>query len=261
MRVVAVVSPESGSGKTTTVVHLVRELRRRGIRVATIKHIPKRFSIDTPGKDTWKHAEAGAEAVVALSLEEAAFILRDSLSLEDAVERLSRLGEYEVVVVEGFRGARYPKLVAAKRWEDAEALVDELTIAVTGVAASEEHPAEPPVPVVNPLEEPGRLAELVLGEEAERKQVLSKLPGLDCGDCGSESCAHMAERIVRGERSIQDCVVLSAGREVSLKISGREVPMGSFVQGFVRNVVLGMVRSLKKAEAHEGDVIEIRVRL
>ncbi len=260
MRTIAVVSPESGSGKTTTVVQLVRELKRRGYRVATLKHIPRDFSIDTPGKDTWKHAEAGAEAVVALSEGEAAFILKRPLSPEEAAKALSCLGEYDFLVVEGFRNARLPKLVAAKDWSTAEKLIDELTLAVTGVVASQELPASP-VPVVNAIEEPGRLAELVLGEEAEVKQVLSRLPGLNCGDCGSESCREMAERIAKGERSVEDCVVLSAGRRVSIRISGREVPMGSFVQGFVRNVVLGMVRSLKKAEAEKGDVIEIRVRL
>ena len=54
----------SNSGKTTLVVKLLRELKQRGYRVATIKHSDHDFEIDRPGKDTWGHYEAGADIVV-----------------------------------------------------------------------------------------------------------------------------------------------------------------------------------------------------
>lgn len=54
-------------GKTTLVCELVRELTARGLRVATIKHTHHRHELDTPGKDSWQHREAGAAAVGILS--------------------------------------------------------------------------------------------------------------------------------------------------------------------------------------------------
>lgn len=58
------VTGASGSGKTTLLEALVRVLKQRGWRVATLKHTPAGFTIDRPGKDSWRLARAGAEAVL-----------------------------------------------------------------------------------------------------------------------------------------------------------------------------------------------------
>ncbi len=52
------------NGKTTLVVRLVRHLTERGYRVSTIKHAHHTVDIDQPGKDSWRHREAGAREVV-----------------------------------------------------------------------------------------------------------------------------------------------------------------------------------------------------
>eukprot|EP01034_Spumella_vulgaris_P040929 gene40929-50639_t len=57
----------SGSGKTTLVEQLIPELRMRGLRVSVVKHAHHSFDIDHPGKDTYRHREAGAFEVVAAS--------------------------------------------------------------------------------------------------------------------------------------------------------------------------------------------------
>lgn len=57
----------SGSGKTTLVEQLIPELKRRGLRVSVVKHAHHNFDVDHPGKDTWRHREAGAFEVVAAS--------------------------------------------------------------------------------------------------------------------------------------------------------------------------------------------------
>jgi len=264
VQVISVVSRRSNSGKTTVIEHLVAELAGRGYRVATIKHIPKEnFTIDREGSDSWKHARAGAGAVVALSPGEAAFILKTSgeMGVAEVLKKLRSFGEYDFVLIEGFRKESFPKIVAARSEEDARSLVDDSTIAVSGVIAGREGVPDLGVPVIDATRHAGKLADLLESEELRVKSTLSKLPKLDCGDCGSESCLQMAERIARGEKSFNDCVVLSAGRRVEILISGRRVPIGSFVQGFVRGVVLGMLSSLKRAEAEAGDVVEIRVRV
>ena len=57
----------SGSGKTTLVEQLIPALRLRGLRVSVVKHAHHRFDIDRPGKDTFRHREAGAFEVVVAS--------------------------------------------------------------------------------------------------------------------------------------------------------------------------------------------------
>ncbi|MCK4242893.1 MAG: molybdopterin-guanine dinucleotide biosynthesis protein B, partial [Dehalococcoidia bacterium] len=66
---------KSKSGKTTLIERLVAELKRRGYRVATIKHSPKGFELDQPGKDSWRHAQSGSDAVVVSSRQRLAMIL------------------------------------------------------------------------------------------------------------------------------------------------------------------------------------------
>ncbi len=57
----------SGSGKTTLVESLIPELKLRGLRVSVVKHAHHKFDIDHPGKDTWRHRQAGAFEVVVAS--------------------------------------------------------------------------------------------------------------------------------------------------------------------------------------------------
>ena len=53
----------SGSGKTTLLTRLIPALVARGITVSTIKHAHHHFDLDQPGKDSWKHRQAGASEV------------------------------------------------------------------------------------------------------------------------------------------------------------------------------------------------------
>ncbi len=63
------------AGKTTCVEALVREFKSRGMKVGTVKSmVHSKFTIDTEGKDTWRHQAAGADFVVSLSKDEIAYI-------------------------------------------------------------------------------------------------------------------------------------------------------------------------------------------
>ena len=63
----------SGSGKTTLIERLIPELTRRGLSVAAVKRVA-RFDIDTPGKDSWRHSHAGAQAYAVGSASQFAFV-------------------------------------------------------------------------------------------------------------------------------------------------------------------------------------------
>ena len=57
----------SGAGKTTLLTRVIPLLRAQGLRVSVIKHAHHKFDVDVPGKDSWRHREAGAEEVLVSS--------------------------------------------------------------------------------------------------------------------------------------------------------------------------------------------------
>ncbi|MBA7615273.1 hypothetical protein ES703_22551 [subsurface metagenome] len=91
------------SGKTTLIERLVAELKQRGYRVATIKHSPKGFELDQPGKDSWRLARSGSDAVVISSRQKLAMIRpQDHDAIIEEVVRF--LGpDFDIVLAEGFR--------------------------------------------------------------------------------------------------------------------------------------------------------------
>jgi molybdopterin-guanine dinucleotide biosynthesis adapter protein len=99
------------SGKTTLVEALVHELTRRGFRISTIKHAHHAFDIDVPGKDSYRHREAGAHEVLVASSQRWALMheLRDEE--EPQLESLlAQLAPCDLVLVEGFKRNVYPKI-------------------------------------------------------------------------------------------------------------------------------------------------------
>jgi molybdopterin-guanine dinucleotide biosynthesis protein MobB len=102
------------SGKTTLVVSLAAELRRRGLRVASIKHSHHDFEIDHPGKDSWRHFhEGGVEAVLVASPQRVALVMRSEDADRDPARLIQRFladGGYDLVLVEAFRHAAFPRI-------------------------------------------------------------------------------------------------------------------------------------------------------
>ena len=100
-------SAYSGTGKTTAMESLVRLLTERGVRVGVVKHDCHGFEIDHPGKDSFRHAQAGATAVVITSSEKTAEIRQRAESLEYC---LRRIGDVDLILVEGFKHADIPRI-------------------------------------------------------------------------------------------------------------------------------------------------------
>ncbi len=102
----------SGSGKTTLIERLVPALRARGLRVSTIKHAHHGLEVDRPGKDSFRHREAGAEEVLVLSGQRWA-LMRERAAGEpepDLFAVARRLAPVDLVLVEGFKHAELDKI-------------------------------------------------------------------------------------------------------------------------------------------------------
>lgn len=105
----------SGSGKTTLLEKLIPELTRRGHRVATVKHHAGTFEIDQPGKDTWRHRQAGAVLTIISSPGRLGLVqeLPGPLPLAELRERYIR--EADLIITEGFKQEAYPKIEVFRR--------------------------------------------------------------------------------------------------------------------------------------------------
>lgn len=106
--VVSVVG-KSDVGKTTLLEKLLKEAKQRGWRVATVKHDVHGFDMDKPGKDTWRHAQAGADMVVISSPHKIA-ILESVDEDKDLDEVLSRIHGVDLIFTEGYRRANKSKI-------------------------------------------------------------------------------------------------------------------------------------------------------
>lgn len=101
----------SGAGKTTLIEQLIPRLVERGLRVSLIKHAHHRFDIDQPGKDSYRHREAGATEVLLTSVKRWVLMheLRDEAE-PDLREQLSLFAPCDLVLVEGYKAAAIPKI-------------------------------------------------------------------------------------------------------------------------------------------------------
>ena len=112
--VVSVVG-KSKSGKTTLIEKLVKELKSRGYRVATIKHIPQEVNFDEPGKDSWRHVQAGSEAT-AISSPGKIVVVKPVAQEATLDELASVIGEdYDIILTEGFKQGNAPKIEVHQR--------------------------------------------------------------------------------------------------------------------------------------------------
>lgn len=159
----------SDTGKTALLVKLIPELRRRGCKVATIKHNVHGFDIDTPGKDSWKHAQAGADAVVIASPDRIAIAkhLERELTLDEIASQY--LSDVDIVITEGFKKSGKPKIETHRASIGGELLCskDELVAVVTDTQLELED-----VPQFSFLEA-DKLAELIIEKFLQKKVTVA----------------------------------------------------------------------------------------
>ena len=170
----------SGSGKTTLVVKLVKELTRQGLRVGTLKHSRHPHPMDMPGKDSWRHKEAGAERTLFVGPGSLQLVM-DTDGREASPEELS--GIYmtglDLVIVEGFFAFNMPKLevVRSERSKESRCSIEDGLIAMASDLRADEL-GGPGVPILG-LDDVKGIAALLL-------RHFSIAPGIGAGGEGGE---------------------------------------------------------------------------
>ena len=157
------------SGKTTTVLKLTAALKRRGHRVMTIKH-GHHFDLDRVGTDSFRHrTEGGAERVVLAGPDQFAVLGSWPGDREIGPAELAarHLTDADIVVVEGFKGERLPKIEVFRRAAHRDPVWDPVDITaaeyIGGVTDDAEYAARVPFPTwgVDDPDLAERLADLV----------------------------------------------------------------------------------------------------
>ncbi|MGE5471265.1 MAG: molybdopterin-guanine dinucleotide biosynthesis protein B [Bacteroidota bacterium] len=138
----------SGSGKTTLLEKLIPRLVARGYRVSVIKHAHHGFDIDRPGKDSWRHREAGASEVL-LSCNDRWALMHERRDGPEPTlgELLSHLSPCDLVLIEGFKQEAVPKLEVYRPSHGKPPLFAERRDIVAVATDGEVHTALPVLPL------------------------------------------------------------------------------------------------------------------
>lgn len=165
----------SGSGKTTLITRLIPLLTGRGLRIAALKHAHHSFEVDHPGKDSYEFRAAGAREVLISSSRR--WVQMHELGDETEATLaalLRRVSPCDLVLVEGFKRQRHPKLEVFRRAVGLGPLhaADPRIVAI----ASDQPFPDARIPVVG-LDDVGAIADLVCERAVPLTAVLEMLAG------------------------------------------------------------------------------------
>ena len=152
------------SGKTTTVEHVVAELRRRGYSVGSVKDIHfENFTIETEGTNTYRHKKAGSQLVTARGLYETDILFQERLPIKKLLDIYSMMYEFDYVILEGENEFCGPGIVCGHDFDELDRKWDNSRIdvfAVSGIISAEikEHRG---VPAVNALTDTPKLTDMI----------------------------------------------------------------------------------------------------
>jgi molybdopterin-guanine dinucleotide biosynthesis adapter protein len=231
-RVIVAVVGSSESGKTTAIEAIIKGLTKKGYTVASAKRIPETdFTIDTEGKDTWRHAKAGASTVLSVAPNELTVIKKvdtTKYKLEQLVAELP--DETDVIIIEGFKSLigqdmTIPKIVATKTDDEISDALERYKNILTFIGHAPDRKTETEIPFIDALKEPEKLVDLV------NKKV---------------------EVLVERKRKREE--------KITIQVNEQMLPLGDFVQNIIRNSVLAMVSSLKGVKIKGEEKVSIVIK-
>lgn len=122
--IISIVATKSNTGKTTLIEALITIFKERGYSVGVLKHDAHKFEIDKEGKDSYKFTKAGADKMIISSKEKVALIerVKEEKSMD---EILSMFGEMDLIITEGFKNNKYPKIEVHRKEVDSELLCND----------------------------------------------------------------------------------------------------------------------------------------
>ncbi len=224
MKLIEFLGP-SDSGKTTSISKVTQMLRAHGYSVVTVKSTHTKLSYEVDSKDSVKYLESGASLSIAIGKNETILHFPRKVELIKLLDHL----KYDFMIAEGETGFPMPKVLFLKDGEGLERL-DDLTVAIVGKDG---------IDGVRKIDsfDFDALYDLTLSTAME------PLPGDNCGHCGMD-CKTMLSKILKGEKTLNDCVKLSSKR-AKIEFDGKNVPILPFISSMIANVNSGIIKNLK----------------
>lgn len=235
------------TGKTTTIEKIIAELKSRNFTVGSIKDIHyEGFAIDTPGKNTYRHRQAGSQLVTARGLYETDVLFPKQLDLHE----IAKFYDYDFLIIEGYSESNTPKILTGATLEDLENKIDDTVFLVSGKIADELDSYQG-IPAISALEDIDAIVDMIISK------TFRLLPDFDvecCGACGM-SCRDLCINIIEGKMKRSDCVL--DNQHTRLSINGNDVKMVPFVQSLLRNAVVGVASELDGYQGNAEIIVKI----
>ncbi|NEU05739.1 molybdopterin-guanine dinucleotide biosynthesis protein B [Clostridium senegalense] len=168
LKIISIVATKSGTGKTTLIEKLIPILKEKNWKVGVLKHDAHKFEMDKEGKDTYRFAQAGADNVIISSSTKLAMIqtLKEERTIEDI---LPLFKDVDLVIVEGFKNNKYPKIEVHRNVVDNNFLYNDLNFKKdTFIALASDEELEVDIPVLdinNPMEVVKFIEDKILNEK------------------------------------------------------------------------------------------------
>jgi molybdopterin-guanine dinucleotide biosynthesis protein B len=124
MRSIISIVGKSSSGKTTLLEKLIAELKKKGYKVAIVKHSHHKDDLDTAAKDTWRFTKAGSELSAINSLDHLAIYRRMENYFDPQDISNFVLWDFDILLTEGFKSSDYPKIEVHRGGQGKELLTD-----------------------------------------------------------------------------------------------------------------------------------------
>jgi molybdopterin-guanine dinucleotide biosynthesis adapter protein len=166
----------SKSGKTASIESIITHLTAKNVNCIAFKHIHREnFTIDTPGKNTWRYSQAGAKIVTSQCDSESAVIFNWKVNPIHLIPVIEKMAEIEhkfndqspvIVLMEGYREIPEKKILCVKKCNEIEPQLDPTVIAISGAICSDklekQHALEKfDLPIINLLECPESLVQML----------------------------------------------------------------------------------------------------
>jgi len=158
MRIISICG-YSKSGKTHTVVNIIKELKKQGFSVTYLKDIHE-FTLDKKNSDTHRVSQAGADIVFAKSFDKIFQITRGKSKIADLIEKINT----DFLLIEGSKKLKVPKILCAKATSEIEELWENNIFAISGIY-SNSNKFFRDIPVINSNIETKKIVELMISQK------------------------------------------------------------------------------------------------
>lgn len=255
IKIISVVGKKN-TGKTSLTVKIIKELKKRSFKVATIKHSHHMLEMDRENTDTWKHKEAGSETVVGIG-NRTFFNIDKDLTLERLLFLIKLIDEPDFVVVEGFKNYNYAKISTSNEINDEFTLknVDALNIKDSEIPKLVDLIENYSYDILDTLylnncglNDAESIAKAIISQSQERKENEKDNIKYNIIENKEENKQDSKEENKKKEIQKQLKELEVEDIDVLLSINEKVIGVNSFVSSFMKNSILGMLNSLKTEE-------------